>query len=63
MPKESSWVYMEDKYGQDGWTCNNCRFFVPWYYKYYESPNFISNYHFCPRCGAKMKSYTGKVET
>ena len=59
MPKESSWVYMEDKCGQDGWRCKKCKFFVPWYYQYYESANFIAAYRFCPKCGADMKSYTG----
>jgi len=59
MPKESNWVYMEDKYWQDGWICKKCKFFVPWYYSYYKNADFIVDYHFCPKCGADMKSYTG----
>ena len=55
------WTYGEDEHGQDGWICSNCQFFVPWYYRYNKNPeDFIANYHFCPRCGAKMKSYTEK---
>lgn len=57
--KEAKWLYCEDKTGQDGWRCSSCRFFVPWYYNYYESPNFITNYHYCPRCNKQMTSFTG----
>ena len=63
MPSEAKWIYGEDKHGQDGWACSKCSFFVPWYYEYYKSSDFIAKYNFCPKCGAKMVSYTGKVET
>ena len=62
MAREANWTYMEDKSGQDGWRCSNCRFFVPWYYEYYESNYFIDEYCFCPRCGAEMRAYTGMKE-
>jgi hypothetical protein len=54
------WVYGEDDCGQDGWFCSKCRFFVPWYYKYYYNSDFIRDYKTCPCCDAKMVSYTGK---
>lgn len=56
------WIYGEDDCGQDGWTCSECGFFVPWYYKYYDNIDFISDYKTCPCCDAKMVSYTGKKE-
>ena len=59
MPKEGKWLYMEDKYGQDGWRCSICKFFIPWYYSYYKNADFIANYHYCPRCSSKMISHTG----
>lgn len=49
------WIYGEDELGQDGYSCSECDFFVPWYYKYYEQGlHFIKDYHLCPQCGAKM---------
>lgn len=49
------WIYGEDESGQDGYSCSECDFFVPWYYKYYEQGlHFIKDYHLCPQCGAKM---------
>lgn len=49
------WIYGEDELGQDGYSCSECNFFVPWYYKYYEQGlHFIKDYHLCPHCGAKM---------
>ena len=58
--KTGEWIYGEDSCGQDGWFCSKCRFFVPWYYKYYDDMDFISEYKTCPHCDAKMISYTGK---
>ena len=49
------WIYGEDELGQDGYSCSECDFFVPWFYKYYEEGlHFIKDYHRCPQCGAKM---------
>lgn len=49
------WIYGEDELGQDGYSCSECDFFVPWFYKYYEEGlHFIKDYHWCPQCGAKM---------
>ena len=59
MVKTAEWIYCEDRIGQDGWRCSKCKFFVPWYYSYYKNADFISKYHFCPKCGAEIKSYTG----
>ena len=61
MQSEAEWIYGEDKHGQDGWTCSKCSFFVPWYYEYYKSSDFIAKYNFCPKCGDRMVSYTGNV--
>lgn len=59
--KTGRWVYGEDDSGQDGWTCSECGFFVPWYYDYYGLNNidFIRDFHTCPHCDAKMLTYTG----
>ena len=58
--QEADWIYGEDSCGQDGWTCSECGFFVPWYYEYYKNIDFIWKYKTCPCCDAKMVSYTGK---
>ena len=47
------WVYCEDYVGQDGYKCSECGFFAPWHYNVYDI-DYISNYHYCPNCGAKM---------
>lgn len=60
--KTGKWIYGEDSCGQDGWTCSECGFFVPWYYEYYKNIDFIWKYKTCPCCDAKMVSYTGKKE-
>lgn len=53
--KRVKWIYAEDDTGQDGYYCTKCKFFVPWYYIYFESPEFIKDYRFCPNCGADMR--------
>lgn len=59
--KKGEWTYGEDEYGQDGYFCSECGFFVPWYYAYYENDiHFIREYNVCPHCLAEMISYTGK---
>ena len=58
--KTGEWIYGEDSCGQDGWTCSECGFFVPWCYEYYKNSDFIWKYKTCPCCDAKMISYTGK---
>ena len=60
--KTGNWIYGEDRSGQDGWFCSECRFFVPWYYGYNKNIDFIRAYKTCPCCDAKMISYTGKDE-
>ena len=52
--KRGKWVYAEDKYGIDGYHCNQCGFFVPWDYAH-KFINYIEDYHFCPNCGANMR--------
>lgn len=60
-PPQGEWIYGEDEYGQDGWFCSECGFFVPWYYEYYENDvDFIREYKACPHCLAEMVTYTGK---
>ena len=56
---EGKWIYGENEYGQDGWTCSECEFFEPWDYK--DDINFIEAYRFCPHCGSRMTSYTGET--
>ena len=57
----AEWVYGE-RDGADGWYCSKCGFHIPWYYDYYglNNINFISDFHTCPHCDAKMIKYTGK---
>ena len=49
------WTYGEDEYGIDGYHCDKCGFFVPWDYTH-KFIDFIKDYHFCPNCGADMRS-------
>lgn len=57
---EGKWIYGEDETGVDGWHCSECNFFEPWFYEFTDDIDFIRFYGFCPRCGRKMTSYTGK---
>lgn len=57
---EAKWIYGEDKTGVDGWHCSECGFFEPWFYEFTDDIDFIRFYGFCPNCGRKMTSYTGK---
>ena len=56
-PKESEWIYGENKEGLDGYYCKHCKFHVPWWYDYF-SIDFIKAYKFCPKCGYQMTDYT-----
>jgi hypothetical protein len=57
---EAKWIYGENKTGVDGWHCSECDFFEPWFYEFTDDIDFIRFYEYCPRCGRKMTSYTGK---
>ena len=57
---EAKWIYGEDKTGVDGWYCSECDFFEPWFYEFTDDIDFIRFYGYCPRCGRRMTSYTGK---
>lgn len=57
---EAKWIYGEDKTGVDGWHCSECDFFEPWFYEFTDDIDFIRFYGYCPSCGRKMTSYTGK---
>ena len=57
---EGKWIYGEDETGVDGWHCSECGFFEPWFYEFTDDIDFIRFYGFCPSCGRKMTSYTGK---
>ncbi len=61
--KKGRWIYGEYD-GQDGWYCSECGGFVPWDYDYYGLDNidFIKDFKTCPRCDARMISYTGMEE-
>ena len=61
--KTGKWIYGEDD-GQDGWYCSECGGFVHWDYDYYGLGNidFIKDFKTCPRCDARMISYTGMEE-
>lgn len=58
--QEAKWVYGEDETGVDGWHCSYCGFFEPWFYEFTDDIDFIRFYGFCPSCGRRMTSYTGK---
>ncbi len=58
--QEAKWIYGEDETGVDGWRCSECNFFEPWLYEFNDDIDFIRLYGFCPSCGRKMTSYTGK---
>ena len=58
--QEAEWIYGEDETGVDGWHCSECGFFEPWFYEFTNDIDFIRFYGFCPSCGRKMTSYTGK---
>lgn len=58
--QEAEWVYGEDETGVDGWHCSYCGFFEPWFYEFTDDIDFIRFYGFCPSCGRRMISYTGK---
>jgi len=58
--EEAKWIYGEDKTGVDGWYCSECDFFEPWFYEFTDDIDFIRFYGYCPRCGRRMTSYTGK---
>lgn len=58
--QEAEWIYGEDETGADGWHCSYCGFFEPWFYEFTDDIDFIRLYSFCPSCGRRMTSYTGK---
>lgn len=58
--QEAKWIYGEDETGVDGWHCSYCGFFEPWFYEFTDDIDFIRFYSFCPSCGRRMTSYTGK---
>jgi len=58
--QEAKWIYGEDETGADGWHCSYCGFFEPWFYEFTDDIDFIKFYSFCPSCGRRMTSYTGK---
>lgn len=60
--QEAEWVYGEDETGVDGWRCSECNFFEPWFYAFDADIDFIKRYEYCPKCGRRMTSYTGKQE-
>ena len=59
--QEAEWIYGEDETGADGWHCSYCGFFEPWFYEFTNDIDFIRFYSFCPNCGRRMTSYTGKL--
>ena len=60
-PQEGKWVYGEDSTADcvDGYRCSRCGFFVPWDYNH-KLINYINDYAYCPKCGAKMKGARSK---
>ena len=58
--QDAKWIYGEDETGVDGWHCSYCGFFEPWFYEFTDDIDFIRFYSFCPSCGRRMTSYTGK---
>ena len=58
-PQEGKWVYGEDFTADcvDGYRCSRCGFFVPWDYNH-KLIDYINDYVYCPKCGAKMGGKT-----
>ena len=58
-PKRGKWIYCEDSTEDcvDGYRCDQCGFFAPWDYKH-KGIDYIQDYNFCPKCGAKMEVTT-----
>lgn len=58
-PQECKWVYGEDFTADcvDGYRCSRCGFFVPWDYNH-KLIDYINDYVYCPKCGAKMGGKT-----
>ena len=53
--RHGKWIYGESESGQDGYYCSHCMGHVRWYGKAGgQSIDFISDYHYCPNCGARM---------
>ena len=53
--RHGKWLYGESESGQDGYYCSHCMGHVRWYGKAGgQSIDFISDYHYCPNCGARM---------
>lgn len=52
---QGEWIYGEHDVAMcDGYRCDRCGFFVPWDYEH-KFIDFISDYNFCPYCGADMR--------
>ena len=53
--RHGKWIYGESDSGYDGYYCSHCMGHVRWYGKAGgQSIDFISDYHYCPNCGARM---------
>ena len=54
--KKGEWIYGEDSTADcvDGYRCSKCGFFVPWDYNH-KLIDYITDYAYCPKCGARMK--------
>ena len=58
--RHGKWLYGESESGQDGYYCSHCMGHVRWYGKAGgQSIDFISDYHYCPNCGARMDEDDG----
>lgn len=54
--KHGAWIYGEEEWGRDGIFCNRCGRFVPKDYEIYDkSDDLISDFKYCPSCGARME--------
>lgn len=53
--RTGKWIYGESECGNDGYYCDKCGNFVPWKYGEYDI-DFIKEFLFCNKCGARMES-------
>lgn len=52
--KTGKWIYGENKYGHDGWQCDQCGHWILWDYHVSMEDAERDLPKYCPNCGARM---------
>ena len=52
--KAGKWIYGENKYGHDGWQCDQCGHWILWDYHVSMEDAERDLPKYCPHCGARM---------